>query len=573
MAGQEKMVRQELTAFVAQGCSKTGATYALFQGVDDPTYFMVYGAGGDLAISEYTPNLRALVDKMRHSLAEPGDLMLGMLRPPDSKGPPNTTIFLGWMKVKIGKEEAARQELVSLGAQTRSQEPGCIHYDLFQCVKDESRYLMYSVMKDREAVVAHKEAPYFKAFVLKSAELFEHANWWRIEQSSAILPPEWNQAVGQTAPDKKRGNGFDNPNNTYVFPRCVFNSYLYVGTRTPDDKTGGCEVWRTSDGLVWEQVVGGKATASSGFGNPNNIGAVSITVFGNNVYVGTRNLVDGSELWRSSDGKNWQQLVGGNVGGGNGFGNGHNQDLYSVVAFAGYLYIGTNNPTEGCEVWRSSDGVLWEQVVGGKAGNGNGFGFSNNIDVFSIAVFNDHLYTGIRNDVDGCEIWRSHDGVTWEQVAGKNARNDSGFGNPHNIAVASMTAFDGYIHGGTFNPGGCEIWRSSDGVAWEQTVGNEAKIGAGFGLTQNVGTVSMLAVGAYLYAGTATGKSQHGCELWRSHDGVTWEQVVGGKAGGGNGFGDSRNGGALSMATLGNHLYVGTVNHTQGGEIWRISIL
>lgn len=569
LPGKEAMVRQELATFVARGCAATKGKYALFQGVDEPTCFLVYGAGDDRAISDYTPNLRALVDKMYHSLAEPGDLMLGMLRQPDSKGPPDTTTFLGWLEVKTGQEQTARQALISVGAQTRSQEPGCLHYDLFQCAMEATRYLMYSVMQDQAAIAAHKEAPYFKEFLLKSAELFERTNWWRIEQSAAILPLEWNQVVGQAAPDSTRGNGFDNPHNTYVFPRRVFNGYLYVGTRTPDDQTGGCEVWRTGDGRVWEQVVGGQNPAGSGFGNLHNVGAVSLTVFDNHLYVGTRNLVDGSELWRSRDGQNWQPVVGGKAGGGNGFGDGHNQDFYSVVAFAGHLYIGTNNPMDGCEVWRSRDGAQWEAVVGGGAGNGNGFGSANNIDVFSIAVFNDYLYAGIRNDAEGGEIWRSADGLAWESVVGRAARCAAGFGNPHNIAVASMIAFGGYIHGGTYNPDGCELWRSADGVVWEQTVGQAAQTGSGFGLAQNIGVVSLLAVEAYLYAGTAAGKSHHGCEVWRSSEGVAWEQVVGGEAGGGAGFGDARNGGALAMAIFGNHVYIGTVNHTQGGEIWR----
>ena len=68
-------------------------------------------------------------------------------------------------------------------------------------------------------------------------------------------------------------------------------------------------------------------------------------------------------------------------------------------------------------------------------------------------------------------------------------------------------------------------------------------------------------LGSYLYVGTRN--TSTGAEVWRSSDGTTWTQVNT------DGFGDSNNGGAYSMAVLGSYLYVGTRNTSTGAEVWR----
>jgi hypothetical protein len=55
-----------------------------------------------------------------------------------------------------------------------------------------------------------------------------------------------------------------------------------------------------------------------------------------------------------------------------------------------------------------------------------------------------------------------------------------------------------------------------------------------------------------------------GTEVWRSTPGYVWSQINR------DGFGDSNNISAASMATVGWGLHVGTQNQN-GGEIWRYS--
>jgi len=56
--------------------------------------------------------------------------------------------------------------------------------------------------------------------------------------------------------------------------------------------------------------------------------------------------------------------------------------ISSMAEFDGYLYVETGNDRIGiCQVWRSSDGTDWNLVVD------NSFGDSNNTNIESMAVF------------------------------------------------------------------------------------------------------------------------------------------------------------------------------------------
>ena len=81
----------------------------------------------------------------------------------------------------------------------------------------------------------------------------------------------------------------------------------------------------------------------------------------------------------------------------------------------------------------------WEQVVGDGAGTDNGFGNAVNYFAWSMAVFGSYLYVGTYNDTDGAEVWRSTDGTAWNQV------NTDGFGDLDNLAIYSMAVFGSYL--------------------------------------------------------------------------------------------------------------------------------
>jgi hypothetical protein len=93
----------------------------------------------------------------------------------------------------------------------------------------------------------------------------------------------------------------------------------------------------------------------------------------------------------------WEQVIG------DGFGNPQNYHVESLLAFNGRLYAVTGNGQTGLEVWRTTNGVTWEQV--GFAG----FGDSNNIWIYSdnsTTVFKNSLFIGMFNGANGGEVWQ-----------------------------------------------------------------------------------------------------------------------------------------------------------------------
>ena len=75
----------------------------------------------------------------------------------------------------------------------------------------------------------------------------------------------------------------------------------------------------------------------------------------------------------------------------------------------------------------------------------------------------------------GGEVWRFRDGLGWQQI------NSDGFGDSSNFEVLAMSEHDGSIYAGTWNSGGCEVWRTQveifadgfdkgDTAAWDVTV-------------------------------------------------------------------------------------------------------
>jgi uncharacterized repeat protein (TIGR01451 family) len=327
-----------------------------------------------------------------------------------------------------------------------------------------------------------------------------------------------------------------------AFPReipkslVVFDNHLYVGTW---NSTTGGEVWRSSDGLSWTQV------NSDGFGDARNTAVYSLAVFGGQLYAGTRNDTTGCEVWRSSNGTSWTQVNA------DGFGD-TNDSIPSVAIFDNYLYMGTWNDPTGGEVWRSSNGTSWTQV------NTDGFGNANNRAAWSMAVFGGCLYAGTTNGDTGAEVWRSDNGTSWTQV------NADGFGDAHNRSATSMVVFDNYLYVGTWSnhsiSTGGEVWRSSNGTSWTQVNTD------GFGDASNVAAWTMAVFDNYLYVGASNWGT--GVEMWRSA-GVggppftDWEQVSL------DGFGDANNEDVMSMAVLGDQLYMGTWNSSTGTEVWR----
>jgi hypothetical protein len=160
----------------------------------------------------------------------------------------------------------------------------------------------------------------------------------------------------------------------------------------------------------------------------------------------------------------------------------------------------------------------WQQA------NTNGFGDPHELEVSALEAFNGYLYAGTYNVVDplqlfdGARIYRSPDGATWTPVT------QPGFQNPHDSAppaILDFVVFGNRLYASTGRGGNAaQIWRASNGVSWAPMVS------AGFG-DPDVHDIATLAVyNNMIYAGA--GSQISGARIYRSTSGDsnTWNPIA-----------------------------------------------
>ncbi len=269
--------------------------------------------------------------------------------------------------------------------------------------------------------------------------------------------------------------------NESTYGLVSFEGDLYAGT---ENYWEGGQVWQY-DGTNWMNVVGPDGMLDSGFDDSDNTAIHSMVVFGNNLFAGTDNADDGTQIWSTGNGTTWFQE---NT---DGFGDSDNTGTHAMVVFQNELYAATMNSDDGAQIWQAD--VVWQNMVGPDGTIGSGFGASDNIGIPSMIVFGNMLYAGTLNWDDGAEIWRTPDGINWFNVA-----ND-GFGDPDNVGVMSLGILGDFLYAGTFNTaaGSSQVWRSLDGTNW--VLVNDD----GFGDPANYAVYSMATFENGLYMGTA----------------------------------------------------------------------
>ena len=138
--------------------------------------------------------------------------------------------------------------------------------------------------------------------------------------------------------------------NKSVSSMAVFNGYIYIGTENSDGATSrGAQIWRSQDGLTWERVLDFGGTDYGGQNDTNNSRITSMATGGSYLYAGTRNTTTGGEVWRSPDGITWEQF------GSDGFGSSNYTDVTAMYEFIGLIYICMEDTTAGGAVFRASN--------------------------------------------------------------------------------------------------------------------------------------------------------------------------------------------------------------------------
>lgn len=307
--------------------------------------------------------------------------------------------------------------------------------------------------------------------------------------------------------------GLGNTHNS-SFNFVAFRNKLYALANNLNDH--GIEIWVTEDGQHFTQIEKG------GFGDPRN-DWVEGFVFKDRLIVLVSGAASGPQIWVSDDGLAFRQTQSGGLGdkGNTGF-----QTVRTQPVLDGKLYIGTSNPSTGGEIWRTSDGLQWERVAD------NGLERSSNTSLNPFLVFNRQLYAigvcaGGLDKLKGLEVYRSTDGVTWQKVV----TDGFGQGKERNV-TGTLVEFKGrlYLTTNTMDPRilvpghpterlaprGFQLWVSDDGAKWTQ-VGKD-----GFGVSTTL-YASMHVIGDLAYLSAFD--YHKGSQLLRSTDGQDWKLV------------------------------------------------
>jgi hypothetical protein len=361
-------------------------------------------------------------------------------------------------------------------------------------------------------------------------------------QKFALGVPGWQQA---------NINGFGNINNPDAYYIATHNGMMYFGAGVnSSDPLDGAEVWRTADGKNWSRV------ASAGLGDVANTRFLKGVSFNGFMYMGSQNNVNGAEIWRCAacDGTDWSRVVAGGAGDVNHY------TTEIVTLHAGKLYASISG-ADGLSILRSSTGAAgsWSQV------NVPGFGYAKNTESYTLIDFNGYLYVpttqwkawGEGTGMTGTEVWRCSacDGTDWAKV------NNNGFGSSENFSNAA-TVFNNALYIGTLNLDlGAQIWRCTacDGTDWVKVNTD------GFGLPKNAG-VTLIPFNGKLYAPTTenwmSGERQ-GTQIYSTMNGTDWTPNFI------DGWGDISNGGSSGVVFKGN-FYLAAGNWANGAEIWQM---
>ena len=459
-----------------------------------------------------------------------------------------------------------------------------------------------SILPDTEVILGHRITTQLKLRDKLEQLIRNYAK----KETEPILKESsqnrWVQVIGDY-PNGIMDNGFNNSCNVAVRGKTTFiiddTEYLFLGTGnvitspfSPENIANTLLEFENIDFYLFKQFI------------LNLVVRAMENYFSNVNTQGCELWYYDGLVWRQSVGDGTKEAIIGR-----GFENSNNMELTMLIPYTPplddetYLYAGTFNPRDGLEVWKTTDPIdgSWEPLIH-KNGEGifsSGFGNENNQAAYSAAVFNDWLYIGTMNWKEGCEIWRTN-GDSWERVIGSGCNISHGFGDDgigfeRDIYAWEMIVFEDifskqeHLYVGTFNIAGCELWRSSDGINWTCLVGDNGRLRRGFNIfgvplrTHNYGIRRFEVFKNSLYIGTASvppfglklnDKNRivtniflesigSGCGLWR-FDGSDFKKIIGRKLSFDmnkhSGFGDWTNAYIWSLREFDGRLFAGTWN-------------
>jgi hypothetical protein len=263
--------------------------------------------------------------------------------------------------------------------------------------------------------------------------------------------------------------------------------YLALASEIPGTERVG-EIWATDGQNFWPVV-------QDGFGNPDNVGVMSLVSYNDALYAGTMNQETGYEIWKVL-GLNGHVQVSKIVD--RGGPSSANESAITPCVFGGELYWGNminpyDNIADGfkaADVIRIDEDDNWETIVGPGSVTGLDSGFNHwpNTYIWSMVEHEGWLYVASYDQISpffnvlenldkvfaaftappnaregtifeqwwnaGSDLYKTRDGETWYPVT------LTGFDDPGNYGFRVMVSIDDYLYVGTANPfDGLEIWR------------------------------------------------------------------------------------------------------------------
>jgi hypothetical protein len=233
---------------------------------------------------------------------------------------------------------------------------------------------------------------------------------------------------------------------------------------------------------------------TDGFGNPDNLGVVSLASFNDWLYAGTRNRNTGYEVWKLAGPDDQAAPIRVVEGGGP---SPMNEAANAPCVFHGKLYMGNQlNPlTNLTHVGQAADLIRiypddsWETVVGSDSISGYNSGFNHwpNAYIWSMAVHDGWFYVATYDQItpllniqelavrvvknlgnqarqadlveqlaqSGADLYKTQDGEVWYTVT------LDGLGSVGNYGFRTMESVGDCLYLGTANPfDGLEVWRA-----------------------------------------------------------------------------------------------------------------
>lgn len=181
-------------------------------------------------------------------------------------------------------------------------------------------------------------------------------------------------------------DGFGDALNVEVDSMEIFDQRLFVALAEIDIYStnpydGQCEIWSSDEGTSWTKF-------SDCPGQEGNYAAYAMAAFDGFLFVGTSNYMSGGQIWRTVDGSVWDQVA---------------DDGPWFLGYVTAMAVHDDQlfAAAGDYILVTDNGVDWDIY------RGDGFGNTNNHWISSASFAGDFFYAGTQNTSDGTEIWRT----------------------------------------------------------------------------------------------------------------------------------------------------------------------